>query len=850
MRMTVRFLRSTMLMALLYAGCAFAVTHILSAADDPSPASAGANDDGLSFFEHEVLPVLEQNCFRCHGAGKLEGNLSLAVRESILAGGDSGPAVDLVDPAASLLVDAINYGSYEMPPTGKMSPQNIATLTKWVERGLPMPAEVQIADAGHHPPEINDETRAFWSFQPIVRPEVPAVSRQDWVHNPIDAFILAKLDAAGLAANPPADPGALYRRLHYDLLGLPPSPEAVEAFATAYAADPETTWTQAVDELLESPHYGEHWARYWLDLVRYAESNSFERDNAKPFVWRYRDYVIRSLNDDKPYDQFIREQLAGDELDQVTTDSIIATGYYRLGLWDDEPADPLLAFYDGLDDIVTTTSQGFLGLTMNCARCHDHKLDPIPQADYYRFVAFFRNVRHYGQRSDESVTAASVRSIATPDEERAHSAERAEWQDRVARLRRQLDTVEEQIRPHLEGGEIDDFERDSERQRVIEKYVGELISREEFREYRQTRERWSRASNNPPRSAQQALVVKESGRDAPVTHVLLRGNPTSEGDVVEPQFPEVLGFEAPTIVRPEHVQESSGRRRALAEWIASPQNPLTARVMANRLWQWHFGRGIVRSTNNFGLQGDAPTHPELLDWLAAEFIERGWSIKSMHRLILTSNAYRMSSAAQEAALAQDPINNLFWRFDMRRLRAEEIRDSILAVNGTLNLDIMYGPSIYPEIPEEVLAGQSNPGSGWNTSSEEDARRRSIYIHIKRSLQLPLLAAFDSADTDFTCPERFVSTQPTQALGMLNSEFLGEQANLLAEEVTEIAPEDERTQVRLALRRVMQHEPSDADINRGLALLESLRSEDGLGDTAARKYFCLLALNLNEFVYLD
>ncbi|MEZ6065220.1 MAG: DUF1553 domain-containing protein [Planctomycetaceae bacterium] len=272
--------------------------------------------------------------------------------------------------------------------------------------------------------------------------------------------------------------------------------------------------------------------------------------------------------------------------------------------------------------------------------------------------------------------------------------------------------------------------------------------------------------------------------------------------------------------------------------------------MVNRLWQWHFGRGLVRSTNNFGLQGDAPTHPQLLDWLAAEFVTRGWSIKAMHRVILSSNTYRMSSVANEAALAVDPINNLLWRFDMRRLRAEEIRDSILAVNGTLNLDAMFGPSIYPVIPAEVLAGQSVPGAGWQRSSPEDQRRRSIYIHIKRSLQLPILAAFDVADTDFTCPERFVSTQPTQALGMLNSEFLNQEAEVFAAEIAAEAGDDLSAQVRLALTRVMQHEPAQADIDRGLALIADLQVAHDLTRDQARKYFCLLALNLNEFLYLD
>ncbi|MEZ6065219.1 MAG: DUF1549 domain-containing protein [Planctomycetaceae bacterium] len=482
--------------------------------------TVGTAED-LAFFEAEVLPVLEQNCFKCHGTGEVEGSLSLASRASILKGGDSGPAVNLADPKASPLIEAINYESSEMPPTGKMSPQSIAVLTKWVERGLPMPAQIEIASQAHGPPQVNDETKSFWAFQPVRRPEVPAVATKGWGEHPIDAFVLAQLEAHNMEPNPPAKPQELYRRLHYDLLGLPPTPAAAERFVAAYQADPEGTWSATVDELLESPHYGEHWARYWLDLVRYAETNSYERDGAKPFVWRYRDYVIRSLNNDKPYDQFIREQLAGDELDEVTQEALIATGFYRLGLWDDEPADPKLAYYDGLDDIVSTTSQAFLGLTMNCARCHDHKLDPIPQADYYRFLAFFRNVQHYGTRGGASVEQASVTSIASPEEEAQFAEEKAIWERRVAELRAALDVVEERIRPHLQGGEIDDFKRDSERLRVIRKHEGEWISPEELDEYARVRKEWTDLRNSPPKSLQ-ALVVKEHGPSAPATHILLR----------------------------------------------------------------------------------------------------------------------------------------------------------------------------------------------------------------------------------------------------------------------------------------------------------------------------------------
>jgi hypothetical protein len=560
------------------------------------------------------------------------------------------------------------------------------------------------------------------------------------------------------------------------------------------------------------------------------------------------------LNRDKPYDEFIREQLAGDELDEVTSESIIATGFYRLGLWDDEPADPDMAYYDGLDDIAATTAQTFLGLTMNCARCHDHKLDPIPQKDYYSFLAFFRNVKHYGVRSDESVNEASIRSIASPEEQQSNAEELKVWKADVEELNRKIDIIEESVRSKLVGGEADDFKAESVRESILKKHVGDHISKEQFEEYSRLRKERGRLRRNPPRSGEQALCVKENGPDAPQTFVLLRGSPQAPGDEVQPTFPEVLSPPEPRISRPRS-GESSGRRLALANWLADPDNPLTARVMVNRIWQGHFGRGIVRSTSNFGLQGDAPTHPELIDWLADEFIARKWGLKSLHRLILVSNTYRQSSvhtappAGKPDPLAVDPQNDLFWRFDMRRLKAEEVRDSILAVDGSLNVGKMFGPSVFVKIPAEVLAGQSRPGAGWGRSSADDERRRSIYIHSKRSLQVPVLAAFDMADTDTTCPVRFASTQPTQALGLLNSEFANDEAGVFAKLARDKAGEEPNAQVSFILERVCQRPATDAEVQRGLNLIDDLRKTGQSPETALRN-FCLLALNLNEFVYLD
>lgn len=806
------------------------------------------NEAGVKFYVEHVEPVFVAKCFKCHGNGKAKGGLSFYTRDALLKGGESGTAVDLDAPKSSMILDALNYESFEMPPSGKLPPAQIDIIAKWIKMGAPMPNRTDVIKIKeeHGSPQVTEQTRNHWAFRPIQNPELPAINKSNRIQNPIDAFILNRLSEAGLSPNPEASKQTLIRRLYYNLTGLPPTPEQVTAFVSDTSAQ---AYEKLVDELLASPHYGEHWARYWLDLVRYAESNSFERDNPKPFVWKYRDYVIRSFNDDKPYDQFLMEQLAGDELSEMTPDSITATGYYRIGQWDDEPADPKLALYDELDDIIATTSQGMLGLSMNCARCHDHKLDPISQADYYSMVAFFKNIRRYGVRSDTSVYESSVRSIATPKESAAHAKQIARHNEHVEQLRKKLDSVEEMIREQLQGGERDDFKADSVRLRIVKKYIGKHLTKKEFDAYAANRKQWNDLRNRPPKSAAMALAVTEHGADAPATHVLIRGNPISEGDVVEPAFPAVLTSLTPEIVPPGD-GKSSGRRLALAKWMTDENNPLPIRVIVNRIWQWNFGRGLVRTSNNFGLTGNAPTHPLLLEWLATQFQKNDRSFKKLIKLMVMSNAWKMSSQPNQTAYEKDPLNDLYWRFDMRRLRAEEIRDSILAVNGTINVEKMFGPSIYPVIPEAVLAGQSRPGAGWGQSSEEDRRRRSIYIHIKRSLAVPLLAAFDVADTDFTCPVRFATTQPTQALGMLNSDFLNAEAKLFADKLKADAGEDITKQVQLALQRVTQRVPSQDEINRGVQLLNVLQTEFKQDQNTALKNFCLMALNLNEFVYLD
>ncbi len=817
----------------------------LSLAQDRLEIPTLTESEAIEFFETRVRPILAEKCLRCHNPQELNGSLDLTSRRGILDGGDSGPAVEMGDIDDSLLLSAIRYDAFEMPPTGKLADAQIETIAIWLHLGMPWtPGEEALEVTDHHrPPEVSEETKAWWSFQPPQKHDLPHVQNADWAKSPLDHFILAPLEAAGLSPNAKADRATLIRRVYYNLLGIPPTYQQVQAFV--HDPDPQA-YEKLVDQLLASPHYGEKWGRFWLDLVRYSETNSFERDGDKPFVWKYRDYVIQSLNDDKPYDQFLIEQLAGDELPEPTIETITATGYYRLGQWDDEPADPKLARYDELDDVLRTTTEVTLGLTVGCARCHDHKIDPIPTVDYYRLLAFFENMHPYGVRSGESVEKASVRTFHFPADDDAKQRHQAD----LNRLEANLAAIYEKAKPSFESVEHEEWQYEENQVRLIKKRQGDVLTDGEVRRFERQFERRRQLKQTPPSADVKALAIKERGPVAEETYVMLRGNPHVIGEAVSPGFPSVLSPPEPQIEVPA-TGESTGRRLALAKWIASADNPLTARVMANRVWQGHFDRGIVRSASDFGFQGDRPTHPELLDWLAQRLIEHQWRLKPLHREILLSSTFRMSSAHRDDAYAVDPVNDLFWRFNMRRLTAEEVRDSILAATGHLNLDKMFGPSIFPIMPKEVLAGQSQPGSGWGQSSPEDRDRRSVYIKSKRSLVLPILQNFDVAEADFSCPVRFNTTQPTQALGMLNSEFTNFEAQRMALSILEtFDSSDVSGQVSEALRRTTQREAQAEEVQTGVEFIHRVRSREGADPQQALAKFCLLTLNLNEFIFIQ
>jgi cytochrome c553 len=917
-----------------------------------------------TLFESKVRPLLLSSCVGCHGKDGPQGGLRLDV-----------PIAP--DKAQEMVRRVKGEGGKQRMPLGAQLPQDkIAALEQWVQEGAHWPAGKAVPI-----PDIMDRARKHWAFQPLVRPAVPKVRTVGRVRNPIDAFVLKRLEAKGLRPAPTASRRELIRRLTYDLIGLPPTPEEVRAFETDRSPD---AYTKLVDRLLDNPQYGEKWGRHWLDLVRYAETNSYERDNPKPNVYRYRDYVIRAFNSNKPYDRFVREQLAGDELPDGGSEGLVATGYYRLGIWDDEPADLQQATYDDLDDLVTTTGQAFMGLTLDCARCHDHKFDPIPQKDYYRLVACFRNINRFanGGPNDEATYFSSPeaqrdyeRKVAELDGKRkANRTQLAQLEALYRQRRSQLvnpndltelsyryyegewatlpnfDALKPAAAGRLDGSVLNlrprrrdvnfgfvfagtltvpregdyTFTLDTDdgsrltvgSKRVVEKVTdggqgNELKStvhlaagRVPFRmdyfqgggpfgisvswagpgfarrplsalescdemglptlmaaelplvlqpdqvaSYKQlSRARDDLAKQEAP--ADKALCVTEAGTTAPDTWVLVRGNPAAHGDKVEPGFPLCARGGPAVIPAPTANARSTGRRLALANWLVGPNNPLTARVIVNRIWQHHFGRGIVRTPNDFGLQGARPTHPELLDWLAKEFMAQGWSFKQLHRLILTSNTYKQSSRANPVGLAKDPQNDLFWHFDMRRLTAEEVRDSLLAVAGNLN-PTLFGPPVYPEIPKDILNAQSRPGADWETErmKPEDLNRRSIYIHVKRSLIYPLLSSFDLPDTDRTSAGRFASTQPTQALSLLNGPFVNHQAALLADRVRREAGSEPAPFTRRTLALTLQRLPTDAEVNEGVALMARLR-QHGTKPDQAQNYLCLMALNLNEFLYVD
>ena len=729
------------------------------------------------------------------------------------------------------------------------------------------------ADQPTDPPEPTwtAEQRQHWSFVPPVKQAPPLVKDQGWVRNPIDAFVLKSIENAGLRPTPEADRSTLIRRLRFDLTGLPPSTEEVAAFVAD--TSPEA-YERLVDRLLASPEYGERQARAWLDLARYADSDGFKSDKARPNAWRYRDWVVKSLNEDMPYDRFLRLQLAGDEIEPGDLGAFVATGFHRNLPYEDNNMVPGLNQQLMLDDMTDTTTAVVLGLTVACARCHDHKYDPISQRDYYRIQALFAASK-----------ARDDYPIAPPEDQSIHSSIEAEHEARVDCLRRSIESIEKPFAAELLKDklaklpeavrlafEADPTTRSAEDEDLLKKHVKQMTVEpkkmgaampEEVRASWQARKKEMDALVAlAPAPLPSASGLTDVGPQSPPARIFRKGNFYNPGEAIDPGFLSVLGStEMPKFDAPN---STTGRRKALAEWVTRPENPLTSRVMVNRLWQGHFGRGIVATPSDFGTQGTSPTHPELLDWLAREFVDRGWSLKAIHGLMVKSATYRQSSRAAEATVQGDPENLLFSRMPRKRLEGEAVRDALLAVSGQLDGRV-GGPSVFPDLPP----GVDSRGAWPRSPSLADRNRRSLYVFVKRNIRFPLFDAFDVPDSNLTCPERNVSVNAPQALMLLNSGEVVDLARSLAGRV--FAASKNRTDLdewasegyRLALGRLPDPEERIRSVEFLRVQPDQLSGSksplilpvpDPGGPTPAQAAalvdFCHVLLNLNEFVFVD
>ncbi|HVR74460.1 MAG TPA: DUF1549 and DUF1553 domain-containing protein, partial [Planctomycetota bacterium] len=694
-----------------------------------------------------------------------------------------------------------------------------------------------------------------WALEPLSRPVVPEVKCQDWVRTPIDAFILSRLEESGIEPSPEAPRHEILRRLTLDLTGLLPSPEDLAEFL----ADPTLdAFDRAAERLLASPRHGERWARHWLDLARYAESEGFKSDETRPNAWRYRDYVIQSLNGDKPYDRFVVEQIAGDEVWPRAAEASVATGFNRHYPDESNARDLLQRRQEILNDITDTVGQAFLGLTFGCARCHDHKYDPILQADYYRLQAFFANTR-----------AADDIPLLPPAELEIRRRAFDSWDRETRAVREAMSAIEEPRRKAIASDNLAKFP--PEVQAAISRPEPERTPVERILHHKalpylnpdsttvvsslgeSDKKRWEalnaelkRSPHPRPGDAPVGSGIVDAGRTAPRTYLLSGGAHNAPEREVEPGFPAAMDAAAP-VIRPPTDVESTGRRAALAAWIVDPANPLTARVIVNRVWQHHFGRGISGTPSDLGAMGDRPTHPDLLDWLARDLMDNGWSLKRLHRLIVTSSTYRQSSGHRDEAARMDPRNHLLWRFRPRRLEGEVIRDISLQAAGLLS-GVSGGPSVFPELPEGIDAAGK-----WSVSSKaEERNRRSVYVFVRRNLRYPLFEAFDMPDTHESCAQRNVTVTAPQALLLLNDRVTAEWGRGFARRVLRRAGADLIAQVEAAYRIAFSRSPDETERDLGLSFLERQRAIllQGGGDAteAALADFCHALLNSSELVH--
>ncbi len=857
--------------------------RILSVALAFAAVAAGAETPAERHFIDKVKPLLDSRCISCHGPDKVKGALRLDSRAAALRGGDNGPAVVPGKPNDSLLLHAVMHAKkdLEMPPKEKLTTNDIAVLRRWIEEGAPWPeistnatvtaqsqSREKLGDAWHDP--RNPIVRIFggqrldlWSLKPVQRVDPPRVRNKKLVRNPIDNFVLAKLEAVKFQLASEADKRTLARRLSFDLTGLPPTPDDLQQFLNDKRRG---AYERFVDKLLASPRYGEHQARLWMDVIRYSDSNGFDWDEFRPKAWRFRDYLIRAFNNDKPFDQFVREQLAGDELfdgppkDEAEQAALVATGYLRMG-----PQDNSAGGFNEQDrsraelmaDLTETTASAFLGLTMSCNRCHDHKYDPLSQADHYRMRAFFEPVkfaddvpldfateqeaiRAHNKAINEKLKplqeqrdallagvkkklrAEKVAKLSTNDQallETPKEKRTNDLKDNVVALEKKVEPKDKEVQSALN----DDQKKQNES-------LGKQID----------------ALKKEKRSFTLALLMTDNAEKVPVTKVLFQGNHKDPRDPVVPGFISALDPNPAPIEKPRNAK-TTGRRLTLAHWIASANNPLTARVLVNRVWQEHFGKGLVATPNDFGLAGARPTHPELLDWLASEFVRNGWSVKLLHRLIVTSATYRQSSVPAGKRNRNGAENDLLSHQNIRRLSAEQLRDSLLAVSGTLKLDHTGGPPIWPDLPPEIL--QANPAflddnetktKGWYPSSKTNQNVRSVFLIQKKTVRVPFMETFDLPENSISCARRNVSIVAPQALSLLNSSLTIEAARALAARVQRHAGTDTVKQVERAFALTLQRAPQSDERRACLALVQQRNLTE----------LCRALLNVNEFMFVD
>jgi hypothetical protein len=777
--------------------CVLQGTSIQGAEDPPAPAL-----EQLEFFEARIRPLLVEHCFECHSAQApkgIKGGLQLDSRAGLLKGGDNGPGIDPAKPDESLLLQAVRWQGFEMPPKGKLPAADLQALADWVKEGAPWPA-VTTTDSAAKPKQIDWATirDEHWAWRPVRRPEVPMVHASHssspmavkWVRNPIDAFVLVKLAEAGLSPSPPAEPAVLLRRIHLDLVGLPPTPAEVTAFAEACVDDPDAALSEVVDRLLARPAYGERWGRHWLDLARYSDIAGNFGGPPIPHAWRYRDWVVAAFNADLPYDQFVRAQIAGD---LQGPELAAGTGFFALGpTYVSDGGDPdatAQAQSETLDDRVDTLSRALLGLTVSCARCHDHKFDPIPQLDYYSLAGVFQNTRLAEHPTVPPETVAAFQ---------AHH-------QRIAQLDGKLKGLDELLKKEARDPTVDESADRAEWQTELDRL-------------RQTA---------PPMYSVAHGLAESGTADMPLA---IRGNLRKPGPIAPRRFLRILAG-----AEPELFQQGSGRLD-LAQALTSETNPLLARVFVNRVWMHHLGRALVRTPSNFGVMGEAPTHPELLDWLASEFQHPTgdgvpWSIKRLHRLIVLSNTYRQGSRPNERGLTVDGDNRLLWRANPRRLDVEVWRDTLLAVTGELDTTV-GGPSV-----ENLLASS----------------RRTIYGTVNRNsdqgVSQIFLRLFDFPAARASSEGRIATTIPQQSLFLMNSPFMADRARQLVRRMqADWATDVERIPALYA--RLYSRPPTDDELRIGLDYLAA-QEESQPGDQLSRwEQYAQVLLSANELMFVE